>query len=65
MSVDDQDGAPLEVTTGLRYGSPISSVLFDIYIAEVHLAAESQVEGSRDISFVDDVTWVVEGANTN
>ena len=42
-------------------GSPISPVLFAIYIADVHAAVEDQVEGSRGISFVDEVTWLVEG----
>ena len=34
MSVDGQDGPPLEVTTGLPQGSPISPVLFEIYISQ-------------------------------
>ena len=29
----------------------------------MHAAVEDQAEGSRGISFVDDVTWVVEGAD--
>lgn len=32
-----------------------------IYIAEIYGTVESQVEGCRGISSVDDVTWVVEG----
>lgn len=63
MTVDGQDSTPMEVTTGLPQGSPISPALFAIYIAEIHAAVESQVEDSRGISFVDDVTWVVEGGN--
>ena len=46
-------------------GSPISPVLFAIYIAEIHEAVERQVEDSRGISFVDDMTWLVEGAELN
>lgn len=63
MRVDGQDGSPREVTTGLPQGSPISPVLFatGIYIADIHAAVEDQVEDSRGISFVDDVTWLVEG----
>ena len=38
-----------------------SPVLFAIYIAEVHTAVEGQVLNSCGISFVDDVTWLVEG----
>ena len=32
MSVDGQDDEPMDVTTGLPQGSPISPVLFAIYI---------------------------------
>ena len=63
MSVDGQDGEPVSVTTGLPQGSPISPVLFAHYVAEIHGAVEDQVEDSRGISFVDDVTWIVEGTD--
>ena len=61
MSVDGQDDQPREITTGLPQGSLISPVLFAIYIADVHAAVEGQVQDSRGTSFVDDVTWLVEG----
>ena len=51
----------MDVTTGAQ-GSPISPVLFAICIAGIHEAVEDQVVDSRGISVVDDVTWVVEGA---
>ena len=53
----------MEVTTGLLQGSPISPVLFAIYIYEIHGAVKSQVEGGWGISFVADTTWVVEGTD--
>ena len=56
MSVDGQDSEPMSVTTGLPQGSPISPVLFAIYIADIHQAVEDRVKGCRGISFVDDVT---------
>ena len=65
MSVDGQDGEPMDVTTGLPQGSPISPALFAIYIADIHGAVEDQVEDSRGISYVDDVTWIAEGANVD
>ena len=49
MSVDGQDGEPMEVTIGLPQGSPISPALFAIYIADIHEAVEDQVEDSRGI----------------
>ena len=63
MSVDGQDGPPMAVTTGLPQGSPVSPVLFGIYIADVHKAVENRVPGCRGISFVDGVTWFVEGTS--
>lgn len=56
MSVDGQDGPPLDVTTGLPQGSPVSPVLFGIYIADVHSTVEERVSGCRGLSFVDDIT---------
>ena len=61
MSLDGQDGEEMAVTTGLPQGSPVSPVLFAIYVANIHQAVEDQVEDTRGISFVDDVTWVAEG----
>lgn len=63
MSVDGQDGEPVRVTTGLPQGFPISPVLFALCIAEILGAVEGQVEDSRGISFVDDITWIVEGGD--
>ena len=34
MSVDRQDGEPVSVTTGLPQGSPVSPVLFALYVAD-------------------------------
>ena len=53
----------MSVMPVLPQGSPISPALFAIYIAEIHAAVEGQVEDSRGISFVDDVTWLVEGTD--
>ena len=61
MSVDGQEGEAKEVETGLPQGSPVSPVLFTVYMADIHGEVDAQVEGCRGISFVDDITWVVEG----
>ena len=42
MSVDGQDGEPISITTGLPQGSPISPVLFALYIADIHETVEGQ-----------------------
>ena len=65
MSVDGQDSEAVSVTTELPQGSPISPALFAIYIADIHDAVGERVEDSRGISYVDDVTWVVEGTDVD
>ena len=61
MSVDGQDEPSVEVTTGPPQGSPESPVLFCIYISGVYGEVESQVSGTTGISFVNDITWFIEG----
>ena len=61
LCVDGQEGEVREVTTGLPQGSPVSPILFAIYMADIQEEVENQVEGCRGISFMDDITWVAEG----
>ena len=64
MNVNGQDGEREEITTGLPQGSPVSPVLFGLYISGVHGAVQDNMqEGMAGISFVDDVTWFAEGRN--
>lgn len=43
MNVDGQDDVPRDVTTGLPQGSPISPVLFAVYIANIFAAVGDHV----------------------
>lgn len=61
MSLNSQDGEEMAVTTGLPQGSPVSPVLFALYIADIHQAVESQVGDSRGVSFMGSITWIVKG----
>jgi hypothetical protein len=52
----------MAVNTELPQGFPVSPILFAIYMAGIHEEVENKVTGSSGLSFVDDVTWVVEAA---
>jgi len=65
MSMDGREGDSMDVQTGVPQGSPVSPVLFVIYLSGLFGEVEEK-EGdceSEGISFVDDVAWVVEGAD--
>ena len=65
MCVDSQDNPAVNITIGLPQGSPVSLVLFCIYISGVHSWVEDRVPGTRGISFMDDVTWFVKGSSVD
>ena len=44
MSVDGQEGEAKEVATGLPQGSPVSLVLFALYMADIHKEVEGRME---------------------
>jgi hypothetical protein len=63
MSKDWKEGDSMDVETGVPHESPVSPVLFIIYLSGLFGRVEDEEEecGSEGISFVDDVAWVVEG----
>jgi len=63
MSMDGKEGDSMDVEMGVPQGSPVSPVLFVIYLSGLFGQVEKKEEecGSEGISFVDDVAWVVEG----
>jgi hypothetical protein len=65
MSMDRKEGDSMDVETGVPKGSPVSPVLFVIYLSELFGQVEKEEEecDSEGISFVDDVAWVVEGGD--
>jgi hypothetical protein len=65
MSMDGKEGDSMDVETGVLQGSPVSPVIFVIYLSGLFGEVEKEEEEceSEGISFVDDVAWVVEGGD--
>jgi len=63
MSMDGKEGHSMDVEMGVPQGSPVSPILFVIYLSGLFGQVEDKEKecGSQGISFVDDVAWVVEG----
>jgi hypothetical protein len=62
ITMNREPGLAIETNIGLPQGLPVSPVLFLIYIADLVALIEKEVDRTVGLSFVDDVTWIVEGA---
>jgi hypothetical protein len=63
ITIAGEAGEAIATNTGLPQGSVVSPILFLIYIADLAALMETQVPDTIGLSFVDDVTWVVDGTN--
>jgi hypothetical protein len=56
-------GEAIATNTGWPQGSPVSPILFLIYIVDLAALMETKVPDTVGLSFVDDVTWVMDRTN--
>jgi len=61
LVLNGQEGSEHEVETGIPQGSPVSPILFTVYLSGLFKHVEEQVQGIKALSFVDDVAWTTEG----
>jgi len=62
LVLNGQDGVDHEVKTGIPQGSPVSPILFMVYLSGLFEYMEEWAPGIKALSFVDDVAWTTEGA---
>ena len=63
LMIGDGEQEPLDVTSGLPQGSPISPLLFALYMGGVHEHMDRCLPRIQGLSFVDDVTWIAAGTS--
>ena len=57
LVLNGQEGDDHEVDTGIPQGSPVSPILFTVYLPGLFGHMEERVPGVKALSFVDDVAW--------
>ena len=65
LVLNGQEGIDHEVDTGIPQGSPVSPILFTVYLSGLFGYMEDRVPGIKALSFVDDVAWTTEGTTGN
>ena len=54
-----------DVDTGIPQGSPVSPILFTIYLSGLFAHVEREVPGIKALSFADGVAWLAEDWGEN
>jgi hypothetical protein len=55
LVIDGHQGLEQPINSGLPQGSPVSPILFIIYVWGVFQAIEDRVPGVKPLSFADDI----------
>jgi len=63
LVLDGKTGKARPADTGIPQGSPAAPILFVTYISGIFDAVEAAVPGVHGLSFVDDISWWVDGAD--
>ena len=63
LGTNGEDHTIENVRTGLPQGSPVSPLLFAVYMGGIHGQVCMRVQGVRGLSFVDDVMWLATGTS--
>ena len=63
LAINGEDHCIQDVRTGLPQGSPISPLLFAVYMSSVHSYIGNAGGGVRDLFFVDDDLWLATGGS--
>jgi hypothetical protein len=63
LRMDGREEKVMDSTTRVHQESPVSPIVFAIYISELFGKVEERVKDAVVLSFVDDVACVVEGEN--
>jgi len=61
LVINGQGEEDHEANTGIPQGSPVSPILFTIYLSGLFGYMEDKVPDIKPLSFVDDVAWLAEG----
>jgi len=64
LVLDGKTGEANPVDTGIPQGSPVAPILFTTYLSGIFDKVEAAVPGIRGLSFVDDISWWVDGADS-
>ena len=59
MVIGGEEQQPIDATSGLPQGSPVSPLLFALYMSGLHRFMDQHAQGVTTLSFVDDVTLMV------